>query len=205
MAKLRESTQESLAHPPRGGCGQLAADREWICAALRQYEQPLTQYAARLLLGDVDRARDVVQDTFLKLWTVERASVDGHLGQWLYRVCRNRALDVRRKESRMTVLTENQGETRAASWRTTDADPPAAPVECGSALAVLETLSERQQEVIRLKFQGGLSYREIATVMDLTVNHVGVLIHNTLKTIRERLTPVPTPPNYTQPDATTTR
>ena len=55
-------------------------------------------------------------------------------------------------------------------------------------LLMLEALPERQQEVIRLKFQGGLSYREIANVMDLTVNHVGVLLHLGLKAIREKLT-----------------
>jgi len=57
---------------------------------------------------------------------------------------------------------------------------------------MLQSLPERQQEVIRMKFQGGLSYREIANVMDLTVNHVGVLIHSGLKTIREKMSVVQT-------------
>ena len=43
---------------------------------------------------------------------------------------------------------------------------------------VVEELPDRQQEILRLKFQGGLSYKEIADVMDLTISHVGVLIHN---------------------------
>ena len=38
----------------------------WVRSAVARYEGPLTLYAARLL-GDADRARDVVQDTFLKL------------------------------------------------------------------------------------------------------------------------------------------
>lgn len=155
----------------------------WVRAAVAQYEGPLTQYAARLV-GDVDRARDVVQDTFLKLWTADRAAVDGHLGQWLFRVCRNRALDVCRKESRMTTLQENQVESRSDP---SSAMSPAVLGETRGVLNMLEELPERQQEVIRLKFQGGLSYREIANVMDLTATHVGVLIHTGLKAIRERL------------------
>jgi RNA polymerase sigma-70 factor (ECF subfamily) len=41
--------------------------------------------------------------------------------------------------------------------------------------------------VLRLRFQEGLSYKEIAGVMQLTVSHVGVLIHNGLKSLRARL------------------
>jgi RNA polymerase sigma-70 factor (ECF subfamily) len=51
----------------------------------------------------------------------------------------------------------------------------------------VKQLNDRQQEAIRLKFQSGLSYKEIAEVMDITVNHVGVLLHNAIKTIREKL------------------
>ena len=47
-------------------------------------------YATRLL-RDAETARDVVQDTFLKLCASEFASIDGHLAEWLFTVCRNRA------------------------------------------------------------------------------------------------------------------
>jgi RNA polymerase sigma factor (sigma-70 family) len=48
-------------------------------------------------------------------------------------------------------------------------------------------LPQRQQEAVRLKFQGGLSYREIAEVMDTTANNVGVLLHTAIRTIRDKL------------------
>jgi RNA polymerase sigma-70 factor (ECF subfamily) len=174
-------------------------DREWISAAVDQFEVPLTQYASRLLSGDVDRARDVVQDTFLRLWTADRSAVNGHLGQWLYRVCRNRALDVRRKESRMSALGDEQLETTAArqfgasrsrhNRMDADHDAANAPRDLPGAavMALLETLNDTQQEALRLKFQGGLSYKEIAAVMDITSNHVGVLIHHAIRALRERL------------------
>jgi RNA polymerase sigma-70 factor (ECF subfamily) len=155
-------------------------DRQWIESALQQYEGPLTIYATRLL-GDVDRARDVVQDTFLKLWQADRAVVDGYLAKWLYTVCRNRALDVRRKEHRMTTLSDGRLESAA---------PPEDRHEetARSMLALVADLPQRQQEAVRLKFQGGLSYREIAEVMDTTANNVGVLLHTAIRTIREKLT-----------------
>ena len=163
---------------------------------MEQFEAPLTQYCTRLLAGDVERARDVVQDAFLKLWSAERSEVESHLGQWLYRVCRNRALDVRRKERRMTALQDEQmnalaGPSEAASGsrdRDESESSPSRQPHTPAVLALLDTLNETQQEALRLKFQGGLSYREIATVMDITSNHVGVIIHNAIKALRERMT-----------------
>ena len=80
-------------------------DKEWIRAAVARFEGPLTLYAARLL-GDADRARDVVQDTFLKLCRQDAREIRDRLAEWLFTVCRNRALDVLRKEGRMTRLSD---------------------------------------------------------------------------------------------------
>ena len=54
------------------------------------YESQLIAYAANILAGDVERARDVVQDTFLRLWQSEPGRVRDNLKAWLYTVCRNR-------------------------------------------------------------------------------------------------------------------
>ena len=161
-----------------------AVDADWIVSALARHEGQLTIYAARLL-GDVDRARDVVQDTFLKLWQADRAAVDGHLVKWLYTVCRNRALDVRRKEHRMTTLDDRQANTLAARpGGAGDGSGTREPGENGLLQEMVAKLPERQQEAVRLKFHGELSYREIADVMDTTVNNVGVLLHTAIKSIR---------------------
>ena len=57
----------------------------------------------------------------------------------------------------------------------------------GWVLKALENLGEDQREAIRLKFQHGLSYQQIANVTKLSVSNVGYLIHTGLKTLRERL------------------
>lgn len=169
------------------------AESQWVCQALDRHEASLLRYTVRLLSGDVEAARDVVQEAFVKLIQQDRAAVEGHLAPWLYRVCRNAALDRIRKEQRMqTSLPEiTQGNGRAGRMEPASSDAPAEkaqqPESRSRLMASLADLPERQREVLRLKFQGDLSYREIAEIMDLTVSHVGVLIHTGIQTLRQRL------------------
>jgi RNA polymerase sigma-70 factor (ECF subfamily) len=51
----------------------------------------------------------------------------------------------------------------------------------------LDRLSENQREVIRLKFQQGLSYKEISEVTGLSSGNVGFLLHTGLKRLRSFL------------------
>jgi RNA polymerase sigma-70 factor (ECF subfamily) len=160
---------------------------DWVHSALRQYEGPLIRYAAQIT-GDLDRARDVVQDTFIRLCAEQPGRVEPHLAQWLFTVCRNRALDVRRKESRMKTLDD----TEMNSQISTEPSPSAAletREAAGEVQRLLGTLSENQQEVVRLKFQNGLSYQEISNITNLTVTNVGFLIHTAIKSLRQQMQP----------------
>jgi len=161
------------------------AKSDWIKVALREHEGPLVRYATQIT-GDLDRARDVVQDTFLKLCAEDPARLDGHLAQWLFTVCRNRALDIQRKEQRMKPLDDVELATRPGREVS-----PAAQAEqnesTSHALRFLKHLPPNQQEVVRLKFQTGLSYKEIAGVTKLSVSNVGFLIHTALKTLRQQM------------------
>jgi len=150
-----------------------------------RYAGPLTRYAA-LITGDLERARDVVQDTFIRLCAEKQQRIGPHLAQWLFTVCRNRALDVQRKESRMTPLTDVEINSHES------AEPsPAVETErretTSHLLGLLGTLPKNQQEVIRLKFQNDLSYQEISAVTNLSVSNVGFLIHTAIKNLRQQM------------------
>jgi len=56
----------------------------------------------------------------------------------------------------------------------------------GFLMRITATLPPRQQEVLRLKFQNDLSYKQIAEITKTTADSVGVLIHTALKTLRHR-------------------
>jgi RNA polymerase sigma factor (sigma-70 family) len=158
----------------------------WMRAAVDAHAADLTRYAASIL-GDADAARDVVQDVFLRLWAAEPASWEGYLRPWLFRVCRNRALDLRRKGGRVKPLEE----TTTAKAAAEDPGPQQVTESRDSHARVIElmrALPENQREVVRLKFQNGLSYKEIADVTALKVGHVGFLLHAALQTLRARAT-----------------
>ncbi len=162
----------------------------WIQSSLAKFESQLIRYTYRIT-GDLERAREIVQDAFLKLWQADRAEVEGHLAEWLYTVCRNGALDLRRKDKRMVPLSNS---AEAPEVDVQDSEPTASEKlerheEQSQVLNAFRGLTEKQQEVLRLKFQGGLSYTEIARVTGLSVSNVGYIIHTGIQKLRTQVAP----------------
>jgi RNA polymerase sigma-70 factor (ECF subfamily) len=156
----------------------------FVQAAVVRHQAPLLRYATRLLGGDADRARDVVQDTFVRLMAQPPGEVDGHVAEWLFTVCRNRTHDVLRKEGRMKRFEEGQVEQLTAP------DPrPGRALERAeqheTVLMLIGKLTPNQQEVVRLKFQNGFSYQEISRITSLSVTNVGFILHTAIKALRQ--------------------
>ena len=163
-----------------------SAGAAWIRSVVERYEGLLGVYTRHVLGGDAERARDIVQEAFLRLISQDRAKIAPHVTEWLYTVCRNLAIDVRRKERRMEALSDADADSATSS-----APEPGDRAEQDDAMShvlrKMKQLPRNQQECIRLKFQGGLSYKQISEVTGLTVTNVGFLIHTGLKTLRHRL------------------
>lgn len=155
---------------------------KFVSGALIEFESPLIGYATTFL-HDVERARDVVQETFMRLYQQDIEKVKGGLKAWLFTVCRNRALDVIRKERRMMGLEEEQI-ARLPSERRTPSERADLEERIGQVHEALNRLSENQREIILLKFEQGLSYQEISQVTGLSSSNVGFLLHTGLKRLR---------------------
>ncbi|MEK7952461.1 RNA polymerase sigma factor [Luteolibacter soli] len=165
--------------------GMVETREEFVERALAEYESPLVGYAYGFV-HDLERARDIVQDTFIRLCQQDVAKVKDGLKTWLFTVCRNRALDVLRKESRVSPLDDDQLKRRPA-----EAFSPDESLEHSERIAAvmryLDRLSENQRTVILMKFRDGLSYNEICETTGLSSGNVGFLIHAGLKRLRELL------------------
>ena len=57
----------------------------------------------------------------------------------------------------------------------------------GEIFRLVQTLPKNQREVVYLKFQCDLSYKEISEVTKLSVGNVGLLLHTALKAIRKQV------------------
>ncbi len=159
-----------------------------LLAALARFERPLVRYALGLC-GDLEQARDAVQDTFVRL-SREKAPrpADGDveaLAPWLFTVCRNRVIDLRRKSQRLVpmdteVLARHASPTHGPD-RALDAKDTAIRIR-----RLISDLPEKQREVIRLKFEAGLSYKEISAATGLNTGNIGWLIHQAVQSLRQQ-------------------
>lgn len=171
--------------------------------ALELYESGLIAYTAGILHGDVERAREVVQDSLLKLYLAEPDKVRDNLKAWLYTLCRNRAVDILRKDQRLDL--GNEDALGLAHSRELDPSESADAREMHARVwELVECLKPKQREVIRLKFIHECSYQEIAEVTGLSLGNVGFIMHMAIKKLRElmqrEMAPQkPTPSEFYEP------
>lgn len=173
--------QDSTTGSPAAGAGNP------MQALFEAKESALLLYAQRLT-GNAEAAEDVVQEAFMRLHR-EYA----HIRQpvpWLYRTVHNLAVNHVRARQKHTPLPSAQNDE--AEWDVADDTPlpdeQLARIEAiGQTRLCLAMLEERQRELLRLKFEEGLSYKEIGARMHLNVGHVGYLLHHALKELAAAL------------------
>lgn len=182
-----------------------AERRAWVLAALDDYEVRLVRYSARLV-GDEDLARDCVQHAFVKLcgelrscepgnttgWHAPRYSEGrgdaNRLAAWLFRVCRNRALDHLRLAGREKSLEDSYRRDESEQQPASRMGDPADLADARELSACLRVLVERlppaQREAIDLWCEG-FAYKEIGEITGHKAGHVRVLVHRGLSRVRE--------------------
>ena len=150
------------------------------------HERQLLAYARRMLGGDWQAAQDAVQETFLRLCRERRSKIVDRVRPWLFAVCRSRVIDMQRTHHSHATST---GEISVVDPRPEAPDLAIAAESAGeqkSRLAqMVGKLTDRQQEVLRLRMQAGLSYREIAEVTGLTVSNVGFHLHAAIRSLKD--------------------
>ncbi len=172
---------QAMTALPAAQSGGNDEQRQWVADAFDRYERPLLAYACRMLGGDFCAAQDAVQETFMRLCREDREKIDGRLAAWLFTVCRSRVIDMKRLKG---VLPTNE---HAATVADTQPGPSVlleADEQTHELARLLDTLSPRQQEVLRLRLQTELSYREIADITGLSVSNVGFHLHAAVRSLR---------------------
>jgi RNA polymerase sigma-70 factor (ECF subfamily) len=163
-----------------------AAAPETIETLFAALESPLLSYGMRLI-GERGSAEDVVQEAFMKLHAQFGEVREPR--RWLYRTVHNLALNhLRAGKKVVPMTTPEEGECEQSP------DPEPLPDEqivrwegIGLVRLSLSALDARSRELVHLKFDEDLSYKQIAERTGLTVGNVGYILHHALKTISAEL------------------
>ena len=174
----------------------MSAPREEFERMVSAYERRIFNVALKLT-GDSDQAADLTQETFLRAFRAwGRFRGDSATYTWLYRIVVNLNKDrigreVRRREREMSIDT---GGAASGPIEIEDStETPYREAERHEARGVLSDaireLPDGYRECVVLKDVEGLSYDEIAQVMDITVEAVRSRLARARQQLRQRLAP----------------
>jgi RNA polymerase sigma-70 factor (ECF subfamily) len=166
---------------------------------VRRYEAKARRYCYRIF-RDTQVAEDAAQEVFLKLYrNAEKYQPTGPFSTWFYRVLGNLCFDRLRFEKRRAAVRGNTMDGHTMDSREDDAghsgngqfvNPEQALIRKEERLAVraaVKGLPDNLRRALTLREFEGLKYREIAEVMQVSLNEVKVLIHRGRKQLAKRL------------------
>ena len=155
-----------------------SGDLEYI---VRQHSPALVRTLTLVVL-DRELAADIVQETFLRLYTHwDEATKHPDLVAWLYRVALNRAKDHRRSLARAARLVERLGNDSSSAQI-----PPRWEPET-EFLSTLKNLPKRQRAAAALHYVGDLSVPEVARVMGISEGAVNSHLHRARLALKDML------------------
>jgi len=143
-------------------------------------------------------ANDLFQETFLRVINAmqERRGSYTHQGQWLswvMRIARNAAIDHIRKQKKWADVSQDDDEDNRSFWDTVEDETPSADEELHRAEQRewldehIEKLAPEQREVLLLRQQTDLTFREIAELTEVSINTALGRMRYALKNLRKMM------------------
>ena len=180
------SSDEELVARSMGG------DLDSFNQLVLRWERPIFALAYRVI-GREEEARDVAQETFLRAFR----ALPGFKGQakfssWLYRITLNLCRDWMRKERRTPVSQAPEGidiiELAGEATPHETIEQMVGRKELGRAVSkAMATLPEEQRTAIILKEYHGLTFQEIADMLDCPLSTVKTRLYQGLSVVRKQL------------------
>ena len=164
-----------------------AGDESAFDAVFRAHYQRLVRMAESIV-GERGSAEEIAQEVMLELWRRrESLQVEQSFGAYLIRATRNRALNHVRHQ-RIVARELDAATIEVPESPGTDADMLGVELEQVVRKAIA-ALPERCREVFELSRVQGLTYVEIAAVLEISVKTVEKRMGQALSELRERLGP----------------
>lgn len=146
-------------------------DENLVYSWYEQYKNGIFRYILPMT-HDPHLAEDVLQDTFVQLLISNVRLAPGKEPAWLYKVARNRCLDILKKNREHNELPP---------------DIPAEPDWNRTFIEMISPLTKQEQEIISLKFIGGFSHKGIADITGMTVAAAKKRYERAIKKLRAEM------------------
>ena len=177
-------TEQELVRAAAGG------DTEAFEQLVRTYENKIYHLALRMC-GSSEEAGDIAQEAFLAAWRgLPSFRGESNFATWLYRLTSNAAIDYlrRQKKERGDMSLDDEGLGLDAVDTGPGPQDAAEQTEVQSAVAAgLRQLSEGHRQVLVLREIQGLSYEEIAAVLEVDLGTVKSRISRARTALRKIL------------------
>jgi len=161
-----------------------AGDTRAATKLVGRHSQALARFAASS--GEREGIEELVQDTFVRAFgSLDSFRNESSLRTWLFTIERNLMLDRRRAEKRDRETVPIEEADRVSEYGALDALIAEEVQE--RVRRSLDSLSPTQREVFTLRVQQGLSYKEIAGIVNSTEGAARVHYHNAIQTVKEFL------------------
>ena len=155
---------------------------------LGPYESPIFHFILRML-GNRQDAEDATQETFYKIIkALPRYHDQGQFKAWVYQIARNEALGSIRKRKKHHPTEEKIAEDSQ------DIEAPASlslerKEQCELLQQNIQQLPAPEREVVTLRLQRDITFREIADITNTSLNTVLGRMRNATLRLRKLMTP----------------
>lgn len=162
-------------------------------AAFEAYNDELFRHAS-MRLRDRDRALEIVQECFFKVWVyAQKGEEIRELRPFLYRTLRHLIIDEYRRKKSVSLEAIAEGfedmsvEALLPPDETNTFEAAIERFDGKRALKALQELPDAYREAVSLRYVESLSPKEIGTIVGETENTVSVRIHRGLRKLKEIL------------------
>jgi RNA polymerase sigma-70 factor (ECF subfamily) len=164
------------------GVGQV--DKNTLDSIYKLYMNDIYRYLL-YLCQDKYMAEDVLQETFFKAYLYLEDCPPDNVRAWLFRVAYNSFIDNERKNKRSSPVD--------SELLNNIIDPKSTEKEflikeqVSLVEGVMKNMPEKQKQALKLCVFKGLSYKEAAEIMGISLSHIKILVFRARQTLKENI------------------
>lgn len=142
-------------------------------------------------VGNTAEAEDITQEVFIKVWkNIRKFDQNKNFRPWIFQIAKNTSIDFLRKKKTIPFsrFENEKGQNPLAD------NIAAAPLNLIEKLsdkkvlaAAMHNLTDKEQKIINLRHNDGMSFKEIAEVFDESINTVKSRYRRTLMALRKNI------------------